>query len=412
MSGVASRQILLVGLHSTGKTTFLAALWWMVDQPAVPCGLTLESLDGDRKHLNAIRDSWLHYRPVIRTSSDSENLVSMRLKDQRGASVKLTFPDLSGESFRLQWAKRQLALEHDNLMRQANGGILFVHPEKIVKPSRTDVAQDLVSALDTTVVPPRSNQLSPQQAAPWDIEKAPTQVQLVELLQILASRDHFLALSPFRLAVIVSAFDLVEPTGLNPQQFVFRELPLLTQFLQSNESLFIAGFYGISAQGGPYMSPILHQSMIVDDKAMTKRLKEKSDPVSARIWDSFDGPTQTILRRTEGEDQGKLLAEKLNEQLSRDDFYKTELFTGIQLRVETIDLLRELERNRRLDFDFTGLNRRLLEDVYPSELSKMWAHQTEYEALQNRRPSHRVAVFGEGVQNRHDITEPIQWLML
>jgi hypothetical protein len=45
-------QVLLIGLPSTGKTSFLAALWYMVDQATVDCALVLDKLDG-------VRWSWL-----------------------------------------------------------------------------------------------------------------------------------------------------------------------------------------------------------------------------------------------------------------------------------------------------------------------------------------------------------------
>ncbi len=58
MNAPDSRHILLMGLQSTGKTSFLAALWYMVDQQEVPCALTVQSLQGDRTYLNAICKAW------------------------------------------------------------------------------------------------------------------------------------------------------------------------------------------------------------------------------------------------------------------------------------------------------------------------------------------------------------------
>ena len=102
----ADPQILLIGLPSTGKTSFLAALWYMVKQTTVDCGLSLDKLDGDSTYLNRISRSWLEYKPVARTLLDSDKLISMSLKKRTtGERVKLTVPDLSGESFRLQWTR-------------------------------------------------------------------------------------------------------------------------------------------------------------------------------------------------------------------------------------------------------------------------------------------------------------------
>src|SRR6185295_3514907 len=84
----------------------------------------------------------------------------------------------------------------------------------------------------------------------WNAEKSPTQVQLIELLQVIGSRETFKA--PFRLAFVVSAFDLAAGSGLSPAELVERELPMLMQFLDANGHMFECNYYGISAQGGEY----------------------------------------------------------------------------------------------------------------------------------------------------------------
>ncbi len=85
---------------------------------------------------------------------------------------------------------------------------------------------------------------------PWNIERSPTQVQLVELLQFLKSQHHFRP--PFRLAIAISAWDLVVASKMTPENWIQEQLPLLSQFLASNRSSFEVAFYGISAQGGNY----------------------------------------------------------------------------------------------------------------------------------------------------------------
>ena len=97
MSDSVSQQFLLMGLPGTGKTSFLAALWYMVNQSEIPCALFLDRYDGDVTYLNLIRTAWLEHKPVPRNPLDSEKLVSMLLK-QRGVK-RLSRIDLS-RSFR------------------------------------------------------------------------------------------------------------------------------------------------------------------------------------------------------------------------------------------------------------------------------------------------------------------------
>jgi len=84
----------------------------------------------------------------------------------------------------------------------------------------------------------------------WEASLAPRQVQLVELLQFIAVRDYFKP--PFRLALVISAWDKLKATGVSPAKWFAQEVPLLFQFLKSNRKLFEYTIYGVSAQGGGY----------------------------------------------------------------------------------------------------------------------------------------------------------------
>jgi hypothetical protein len=252
MNNAKPRNFLLIGLPSTGKTSFLAALWYAIQQNQTPTGLILEKLEGNSTYLNTIRADWLAFKAVGRNPTDSETYVSMSLKKRQGnEQVSLTFPDVSGESFKQQWASRQLTVSYEKCLKVADGGILFIHPKSIIQPLRITEVDDLASLIDDEVAAEAAEPATAAPpATPWDIERAPTQVQLVELLQFLKRQPHFRP--PFRLAIAISAWDLVLASKMNPENWVQEQLPLLSQFINSNRSLFECAFYGISAQGGNY----------------------------------------------------------------------------------------------------------------------------------------------------------------
>jgi hypothetical protein len=142
-----------------------------------------------------------NYKPVPRNNADSEKAVSMWLRNREtGRMGRLSFPDLSGEAFRSQWTQRQMASTYDGSLRDAAGGILFVHP-KIDKPHRID----LVNAVLDDIGGDGDKPTPKRKTRSWEIDRAPTQVQLVEILQFIEGRDYFQ--SPFRLAIVVSAWE-------------------------------------------------------------------------------------------------------------------------------------------------------------------------------------------------------------
>jgi hypothetical protein len=249
----ASHRQLIIGLPEAGKTTFLAALWHVVTSKEVPGSLRLIKLEGDRKHLNKIRKAWLEFRKVDRTVPNSEQIVAMKLAPPDGGEVaELVFPDMSGESFRQQWVDRKWTKEYDELVREANGILLFVHSMKVTGPDRIDpVLNEAVSALgDEADMEDEATAVDDETQLPeWDPKKSPTQVQLVELIQFIELQPHLENIG--RVAVIVSAWDLVMARYKSPAEWLSNRLPLLDQYLKANHERFPSRVYGVSAQGGP-----------------------------------------------------------------------------------------------------------------------------------------------------------------
>ena len=75
----------------------------------------------------------------------------------------------------------------------------------------------------------------------------PRQVQIVDLLE--AFSDAPLELRPKRIAVVVSAWDLVG-SDVTPEGWLSDKMPLLDQYLRSRSDEFETRIYGVSAQGG------------------------------------------------------------------------------------------------------------------------------------------------------------------
>ena len=140
---------LLIGLPSTGKTTFLAAFWHVVETGEIPGSLLLQKLQGDWSHLNLVRDEWLRCEPLIRTVQLGDTMVSMRLNNPSISNVtEVFFPDMAGETFNLHWLDRQWDKDFDDLVREASGVLLFIHPQHVNEPIRIYEANKLVDELD------------------------------------------------------------------------------------------------------------------------------------------------------------------------------------------------------------------------------------------------------------------------
>jgi hypothetical protein len=256
-------RVFLIGLPDAGKTTFLAALYHVVESGEVQSSLRLERRHGDYTHLNAIRNQWADANSLERTKIPDEQSVSMILRDQITDRVAETvLPDLSGESFELQWTDRQMPSQYARLLREAAGGLLLVHPARVKEETLISEVQNLINTMKNasavasgeadhsppngTGEPGQKDDCVPKEQPVWQAKDAPTALKLVELLQNIARVG---VKQPVRLALIVSAWDRVDAED-SPQDWIAKRLPLVFQYLTANPELFCVRFYGVSAQGG------------------------------------------------------------------------------------------------------------------------------------------------------------------
>ena len=241
-------KLLLLGLPSSGKTTFLAVIWYLVDGK-LDTRLHLSELHGEREYLNSIRDKWLSCDPIDRTRRTNEQVASMKLVDiKTNNEVEIIIPDLSGETFLDQWLTRSWTREFQEIIKGATGALLFIHPGEIKEPIRIDQANLLYNEITEDKNIDSENNFP--ESIEWDPKEAPTQVQLIELLQFLEMCDDLNF--PFKLTVVISAWDLIEETKPLPIEWLEKRMPLFYQYLCTNVEYFPFKVYGVSAQGGDY----------------------------------------------------------------------------------------------------------------------------------------------------------------
>lgn len=237
------RSITICGFPESEKTTFLAALWHLVTARADQTSLRFESLrNGDSSHLNALAARWRNGLTQIRTDIRSEQLVSMNLVDNSSASMRLTFPDISGESYKVMYEDRNCAPAVAEILNRGEGMLFLTHADRIRQPHSV---VNMVSQSDALRIAIPSGQ-----EVAWSPSLSPTQVQIVDFLQLL--RLPPLEVTFRRIAIGLSAWDKVADEGRTPEEFLAERLPLLDQYLRSGADHWVWRIYGVSAQGADY----------------------------------------------------------------------------------------------------------------------------------------------------------------
>ncbi len=230
----------IIGLPSSGKTTFLAALWHLLTAGELNSQLEIETLKGgDSSYLDRIVETWRRCRRVSRTSLAEENTVLIYLRQpNRSGSFALSVNDLSGEAFRQSFATRTCSQGFVDGLNGSGGILLFVNansPHQGV--SILDAGHELVG--DTT---------GPTEVTEWTHDDVSEQAKLVDLLRCMGQAPFSGKLR--KIAVIISAWDVVDAAIVTPEIWLKEEMPFLWQFLIANPGSFESSVYGVSAQGG------------------------------------------------------------------------------------------------------------------------------------------------------------------
>jgi len=110
---------------------------------------------------------------------------------------------------------------------------------------------------------------------------------------------------------------------------------------------------------------------IKDLPALIKRWKAKSDPVSALLWKSLSTADQSLLSSYQPSAPGsppaqEVVVQALNKAIGGPCLYKEKKLKGLSARPATIELMNQKPTGPSLAL----LNRLLLEDTYPLELSR------------------------------------------
>lgn len=266
------KQHVILGYPNSGKTTFLAAFWHVLDAETAT-SLTLDRVSGDVRYLNEIKKIWLKCEQVPRTLTSSEEMVELQVRDARTRVTSvLRLPDFSGEKFQALFSDRECDEEFVTVLEQSSGIIFFINADR---------TNDMMMVTDHDFPDDEQDNIKAE-AKPvedFDPRKTPEQTRIIDVLQLLQVPP--LSGPRRRLVVAISAWDVVVADKISPQDWIAREMPMLNQYLANSAEMYEIRFCGISAQGGTF-----------DQKSRAELLKK--DPAD-RVVCQWDGNTSTDI---------------------------------------------------------------------------------------------------------------------
>ena len=274
MKDMDKKKVFMIGMPSSGKTTYLASLCrlllyggqetgWKLDVKDVPEGF--ERVQILIKNINS-------YKAVKRTYGLELNNVALSLYNQNQEWMQFVVPDSSGEIFRDLVYDRRIASNIMDHIVESDMLLFFINVNTMIWEERiklgeksaikqlneeqgdkvTQSAEDIVEEYARD----RENEQikSKEQVKNKEKEqkKYNNQSALVELLQIII----YLVQHSLNIRFVISAWDLVEKEfkqdKVTPKEYIKIKLPLLYQYLEFNSKLIDYEIWGVSAQGGDF----------------------------------------------------------------------------------------------------------------------------------------------------------------
>ncbi len=245
-----AENTILLGFPSSGKSSFLAALYNYVISNLANKSLQQYKPSNDTEYLNLIHNRWLTCTKQQRTQDEvqSNQNILLFLKDVNQEEVTLSIPDIAGEVFKRQWELRIWEKKYKEVLLTSTGVLFFINTQDLVPHV---IISDVVHGLGDFLAETKIEEYKPA-SEKWMHDKTPTQVRIVEILQF--HLDELKSKLPVPIVFILSLWDkeLERAVQVEPEAWLKINLPLLHQYIKSNPELITYEVIGVSAQGGDY----------------------------------------------------------------------------------------------------------------------------------------------------------------
>lgn len=272
MKDMNKKKVFMIGMPSSGKTTYLASLCrlllygeqkteWKLDIKDVP-----EGFDQIREFIKNLNS----YKIVGRTQEVYD--IGLNLYNKNQEWMQFVVPDSSGEIFRDLVYDRRIASNIMDQIVESELLLFFINVNTMISEERIrlgeksaiqhlneeqgdKVIQSAEDKVEEHAGDKENEQIqSKEQVKNKEEEqkKYNNQSALVELLQNII----YLVPHSLNIRFVISAWDLVEKEfkqdKVTPEEYIKRKLPLLYQYLVFNTKLIDYEVWGVSAQGGDF----------------------------------------------------------------------------------------------------------------------------------------------------------------
>lgn len=251
----------IVGMPSSGKTTFLAALGYLLDMSTDMDWRLIRC--NNREYLLDVAGRWAACKQMEHTPIDTEGVIELVLADKEDNEYSITLIDRAGEFFK----RRKRPIERDAEIQSGIRGniiLFFLNFTDLKREPLEGVLPEELRDTKLSADAKEYKEIYDKMIGDFDLS---VQADHVALLQtMLDSKEKQIDIS-----LVVSAWDVFEGSDMVPEDVIKDRAPLFWQMLQSHLDVLNLTYWGLSAQGGDWSEKTELEKIM--DTDILKRIK-------------------------------------------------------------------------------------------------------------------------------------------
>lgn len=239
------KNVLLIGGYEAGKTSYLARIWLELERES-SSALKLHSRPNDEEYLHKISNHLINGGFPPRSESQTHVSCSIPLTNSEGDQFALTIPDIDGEQWRNLYSNRSIWTLSEYIHKNC-ACLLFIRADKLVPMISFHAHGDAYNDSDELYLDTGLKEIN------HNAGEVATELYVVEWLQLLKKAFSSIVDKSHipRVAIVLSAWDTVPKSKQSdPSAFINSEMPMLSQFLETNAGDFQFEFFGLSIDSG------------------------------------------------------------------------------------------------------------------------------------------------------------------
>ena len=229
-------KCLIAGLPDAGKSTYIAALAYILEHPSDEQALRINVRSSDRGYINKLSEAWLSQETLERTVQGGLNRINFSILDKDSSNFILSIPDIAGEEFKSLIQKRDSVL--DDWDSDCNCLLLFIN-----NLPNVHILQEQIGEIS-----PSSDNTFPE----FSVDLISVDIQIVLMVKALLGKFNI-----NKLTVCISAWDELSEDFATPADCLIQRSPILYNFVKYYFPK--AQIFGVSAQGGKYDDNIVDE---------------------------------------------------------------------------------------------------------------------------------------------------------